>query len=84
MCNAVRGGTGTPDNFLKPGAPVDEIKTAEEPTKIKRPNGNIKKTTCVLPQNIWWSPQIIERKHIVHDLRHSSLVTMKTCAKMRM
>ena len=41
--NQAIGDTGTTGNFVLPGAPVDDIKIAENPIEIEMPNGVIEK-----------------------------------------
>ena len=41
--NKAIGDTGTTGNFVRPGAPVDDIKLAVNPIEIEMPNGRIEK-----------------------------------------
>ena len=54
--NKTIGDTGTTDNFLREGAPADEIKTATRPTEIKLPNITVKKSTHMCYLRFFWLP----------------------------
>ena len=87
-CNATRvtnkpadseaiGDTGTTGHFIKPGAPVDEIKVAEDPIEIEMPNGEIERSTHTCYLRIPNLPKELREGHIVPGLSHSSLVSIK-------
>ena len=38
------GDTGTTGHFIRPGAPVDNIKIATQPIEIEMPNGEIERS----------------------------------------
>ena len=77
--NEAIGDTGTTGNFVLPGAPVDDIKVAENSTEIEMPNGAIERSTHTCYFRIPGLPKELRKAHIVTGLSHSSLVSIKKC-----
>ena len=75
--NQAIGDTGTTGNFVLPGSPVDDIKEAENPNEIEMTNESISKITHTCYLRIPELPKELREAHIVPDLSHSSLISIK-------
>ena len=68
--NQAIGDTGTTRNFVRPGAPVDDVKVAMNPIEIGMPNGSIEKSTHTCYLRIPGLPKELREAHIVPGLSH--------------
>ena len=69
--------SGASAHFIVEGAPVENLRAAEKPLRIKLPDGKIilSTHTCNLP--IPWLPKVMTEAHVVPGLAHSSLISTK-------
>ena len=63
--NQAIGDTGTTGNFVLPGAPVDDVKVAENPIEIEMANGSISKSAHMCYLRIPGLPRELREAHIV-------------------
>ena len=71
------GDTGTTGHFIRPGAPVDNIKIATQPIEIEMPNGEIERSSHTCHLRIPNLLKELREAHIVPGLSHSSLISIK-------
>jgi hypothetical protein len=69
--------SGATAHFLVEGAPVINLKVAENPIAIKLPDGSIIYSTHTGNLDIPWMPNQMTEAHIVPGLSHSSLISTK-------
>ena len=67
------------DHSVKPGAPVDEVKPAEDLIEVEMPNGNIKRSTHTCYPRIPGLSKETRKGYIILGLSHSSLISIKIC-----
>ena len=73
--------SGAAVHFLVEGAPVANLKMAENPITIMLPNGRTIQSTHTCNLDIPWLPDTMTEAHIVPGLAHSSLISRrKFCA----
>ena len=68
---------GATGHFLVPGAPVKNMVKAAYPLSINLPQGEVIKSTHEGVLDIPWLPAAARKAHIVPDLVHSSLVSIR-------
>jgi hypothetical protein len=69
---------GATGHFVLPGTPVSNINPAQTPLIINLPDGKQIASTHTCKLNVPWLPDKAREAHIVPDLAHASLVSIKT------
>ena len=75
------GDTGTTGHFIRPGAPVDDVKITTQPIEIEMPNGEIECSSHTCYLRIPNLPRELREAHTVPGLSHSSLISIKNYAE---
>ncbi|KAL7465746.1 hypothetical protein ACHAXS_006063 [Conticribra weissflogii] len=68
---------GATSTFLIPGAPVKNLTKATTPLAIQLPDGNTIYSTHTCSLDIDWLPEEATEAHIVPDLAHTSLISIR-------
>ena len=68
---------GAMDIFLMPGTPDKNMKVATKPFAIQLPNGSTIYSTHTCNLDIDWLPEEATEAHIVPDLAHTSLISIR-------